>query len=188
MGRQLKIVVFFMVLLLAAANADAAGKKGTLELVGVPEDASPGRYHTESGLFFVDVTSFTDAWIKILFEDMEITGKKLEWHTKDNYFIFTEGARLEKDDFKLTSSVLEYFGEEEKLIAQGDVEVVTEDATVRSQHLVYEEETDEALFTVAVAVTFEEGTLKGEKFLMDRDANELVFFGVFQGEFETDSK
>lgn len=181
----LKVAAVFLILMLGSG---AESKTGTLELIGVPQDASPGHYHTESGLFFVDVTAFEDALIKILFEDMEIIGKKLEWHTKDNYFIFTETARLEKDDFKLTSSVLEYFSEEERLEAKGDVEVITEDATVRSQHLVYEEETDQALFTVEVVVVFEEGTLRGEKFLMDRGQNELVFYGVFQGEFETDSK
>ena len=187
MVRNRVFVLALLLPLVLGLGAAAEAKSGTLELIGVPEDVSAGHYHTESGVFFVDVSGLEEALIVIRFQEMEITGKKLEWHTKDDYFIFRDGAQLEKEDFRLVSNILEYFGEKEKLIAQGEVEVISDETTVRSQSLVYEEAADKALFTKEVIVILEEGTLQGEKFLMDRAKNELTFFGAFQGEFETNS-
>lgn len=181
------IIPAVLVLVFLGGVVGVWAKSGTLELKGVPQDVSAGSYDTQSGVFYVDVTDLEEAFVIIRFEDMEIVGKELEWHTKDDYFVFRNTARLEKEDFKVTGRILEYFGEKGELVVQGDVEVITEEATVHSQKLVYDEEKDEALFTEQVVVLFSEGTVQGEKFLMFVEKRKLTFFGIFQGEFETDS-
>ncbi len=177
-----------VVLILAGASLSmAAGQKGVLEITGVPEDVAAGRYDPEKGLFYADVSDLPEASIKVKFEEVRISGREMEWRTKDNYLIFKQSARFEKDDFELTADTVEYFGDEERLSAQGSVVVITEDATIYADRLVYDEKTDEALFTGAVKVIFADGTLRGEKFLMLMEKSELRFFGTFQGEFEVDS-
>lgn len=188
MNREKLCFMVILILLLTVSDGLLAKEKaGTLELIGVPSHVQGGWYHSDSGVFFVDVTEIEGAFVRVSYEDMEITGKKLEWHTKDDYFIFTDGAKLEKDDFVLESKTLEYYGNEEKLVAAGNVVAVTDDATVHSQTLVYLEETDEALFTDDVTVEVTDGRLQGQRFLMLVEKKEMQFFGPFQGQFSTDS-
>ncbi|HHY15486.1 MAG TPA: hypothetical protein GX521_05380 [Firmicutes bacterium] len=177
-----------VIFLVAGAGLSmAAGQKGVLNITGVPEDVAAGRYDPEEGLFYADVSDLAEALIEVKFEEVRISGKEMEWRTKDNYLIFRQSARLEKDDFELTADLVEYFGDEKRLHARGGVVVTTEDATVYADQLAYDEKTDEALFTGGVKVVFDDGTLRGEKFLMVMEKSELRFFGAFQGEFEVDS-
>lgn len=187
-SRMLIVVVLaFMLGLSGTQKALAQSQSGTLQIFGVPSDTVAGRYDPQAGTFAADVTGVADASIQVKFEEVQITGQKMEWRTKDNYLIFREAAKLTKEDFELTSQVVEYFGEEKRLVAAGSVVVITEDATVYADHLDYNEETDEALFTGQVRVVFTDGVLEGEKFLMLLSKSELQFFGSFQGEFKTDS-
>lgn len=165
----------------------AAGEQGVLEIIGVPEDVAAGRYDPEEGLFYADVSDLPEALIRVRFDEVLLSGKEMEWRTKDNYLIFKQGAWLEKDDFELSADVVEYFGDEERLCAEGSVVVITEDAAVYAERLTYDEKTDEALFTGGVTVVFEEGTVRGEKFVMRMEKSELRFFGPFQGEFKVNS-
>jgi lipopolysaccharide export system protein LptA len=185
--KRLFLFVTSLLLLVFVGDSMAKEKTGTLELIGVPSSIQGGWYDSNSGVFFVDLVEIEGAFVRVSYEDMQITGEKLEWHTKDDYFIFTEGAKLEKDDFVLESKTLEYYGNEEKLTAAGDVVVTTEDAVIRSQRLVYLEETDEALFTDDVIVEVAEGRLQGQRFLMFVEKKEMQFFGPFQGQFSVDS-
>lgn len=165
----------------------AANQKGVLEITGVPQDVAAGRYDPDAGVFYADVSELPEAQIRVEFEDVRISGKEMEWRTKDNYLLFRQSARLEREDFELWANQVEYFGEEERLAASGSVIVVTEDATIHSEQLTYDEKTDEALFTGEVLVIFNDGELRGEKFLMLMEKSELRFFGTFHGEFEIDS-
>lgn len=187
--RKNKILGMAVVILFVAGAglSLAASQKGVLEITGVPDDVAAGRYDPEEGLFYADVSDLPEASIRVKFEEVLISGQEMEWRTKDNYLIFKQSARLEKDDFELTADVVEYFGDDERLCAQGSVVVITEDATVYSDRLAYDEKTDEALFTGGVKVVFSDGTLQGERFLMLMEKSELRFFGAFQGEFEVDS-
>lgn len=185
--KRLFLFVTSLLVVVLAGGVMAKEKTGTLELIGVPSNIQGGWYDSNSGIFFVDVTEIDGAFVRVSYEKMQITGEKLEWHTKDDYFILTEGAKLEKDDFVLESKTLEYYGNEEKLVATGDVVATTEDAAVRSQTLVYLEETDEALFTGDVIVEITDGRLEGQRFLMFVEKKEMQFFGPFQGQFSTDS-
>src|SRR5690554_3737210 len=165
----------------------AQDQVGTLEITGVPAETSAGRYDRQSGVFFADVTEIEGALVHVTFEEVKLVGQKMEWRTEDNYLIFENDAKLNKDDFELTGDVVEYFGDEAKLHSTGNVVVVTDDATIYANNLVYDENTDEALFTGAVRVVFSDGVLEGERFLMLLEESELQFFGSFQGEFNTES-
>lgn len=181
------MVVSLLVLLLAASPIWAAeNESGRLEITGVPEDVTAGRYDRQAGVFSADVTAIEGALVKVIFEEVEIVGQKMEWRTDDNHLIFTTGATLTKEDFTITGDTIEYFGDEDRLHAQGSVVVTTDDATVYADEMVYDEETDEAVFTGKVKVVFEDGVLEGEKFVMFLEKSELQFFGAFQGLFNTD--
>lgn len=178
------LVIFFSVLGFALAE----NEKGTLEIIGVPNDVVAGRYDSDEGIFYADVTGVPDALIKVDFNEVLIFGYEMELNTKNNYAFFTNDARLEKDDFELTAKTIEYFGDDKILLAKDNVLVVTEDASVYADHLKYNEDDDEALFTGNVRVIFEDGEMEGEKFLMFLEKSELQFYGSFQGEFKTEDK
>lgn len=177
-----------ILLIIGAAYGSAAAKTGTLKILGVPQEVAAGSYDPKEGVFCADVGDLAEALILVDFGDLQITGRQMEWQTKENYLIFKKAARLEKADFELTADLLEYFGDEERLLAQDNVVVITEEATVFADRLSYDEKTDQALFTGAVKVVFADGVLEGERFLMLLEKSELQFFGAFQGEFKADSK
>ncbi|NMB01114.1 MAG: hypothetical protein GX971_06270 [Firmicutes bacterium] len=188
MIRRIRVFPLLLGLLVMATGIVWAEEKvGTLEITGVPTDQVTGRYDRQAQVFYADVTAFEDALIQVVFEEVQIIGKQMEWRTEDNYLIFSVGAKLTKDDFELTGDTIEYYGDESKLEATGNVVVTTEDATVYANELVYNEETDEALFIGQVRVIFEDGVLEGERFLMLLEKSELQFFGSFQGEFNSES-
>lgn len=186
-SRIMAFAVLSCIVAMGGAVALAQSQNGTLEIVGVPTEMVAGRYDPQEGVFFADVTAIAEASIQVKFEEVQITGQKMEWRTKDNYLLVTEKAKLYKDDFELTGDLVEYFGDEKRLEAKGNVIVITEDATIYANQLIYNEETDEAIFTGEVRVLFTDGVLEGEKFLMLLEKSELQFFGSFQGEFKTDS-
>lgn len=184
MNRKIVTLMVVVALLVTSGRfALAQSQVGTLEITGVPTDVAAGRYDREAGVFSADVREIDGASITVKLEDVEITGKTMEWRTDDNYLFFTVDARLTQDDFELTADQVEYFGDDKNLKAEGRVVVTTEDATVYADHLDYDEETDEALFTGNVRVVFSDGVLEGERFLMLLEKSELQFFGSFQGEF-----
>ncbi|NLM41758.1 MAG: hypothetical protein GX199_05560 [Firmicutes bacterium] len=187
MTKKLVGLMWLVVLWACACGMGLAqGQTGRLEITGVPPEVSTGRYDRQAGVFAADVSGIEGALIHVTFEEVQITGQKLEWRTDDDYLVFTQGAALTKEDFTLTADAVEYFGEEKKLRAAGNVVVITKDATVYADELDYNEETDEAVFTGKVKVEFEDGVLEGTKFVMLLEKSELQFFGAFQGLFNTE--
>lgn len=187
MNKKWFALVLLGLLVLAPAAVQAQGQTGTLEITGVPADTAAGRYDRQAGVFYADVAHLEGALVKVTLEEVTMVGRKMEWRTEDNYVLFTNEAKLNKEDFELTADLIEYFGDEKKLNAQGSVVVITDEATIYAQALEYDEETDQAIFTGQVRVVFEDGTLEGEKFLMLLEQSELQFFGSFQGEFNTEN-
>lgn len=182
------LIVISVIIFSTLGIALAENEKGTLEIIGVPSDVVAGRYDSDQGIFYADIKGIPDALIKVDFNEVLIFGYEMELNTKNNYALFTNNARLEKDDFELSAQTIEYFGDDKILFAKNEVLVVTEDATIYADHLEYNEEEDEALFTGNVRVIFEDGEVEGEKFLMLLEKSELQFYGSFQGEFKTEDK
>src|SRR5690554_2199136 len=108
-------VLFILVLIIFCSHLVpvlAESEKGRLEIVGVPDDVVAGRYDPDAGIFYADVREIPDALIKVNFDDVQILGYKMEWNTKDNYALFSNDAKLEKDDFELSAQIIEYFGDD----------------------------------------------------------------------------
>src|SRR5690554_1807090 len=187
MGKIKRLGLAALILLVVAGIGFAQGEKGRLAIVGVPEDRAVGRYDPEEGVFYADVREIPEAQIQVEMDGVRLSGRELEWRTKDNYLLLREAVHLERDDFELTADLVEYFGDQDRLTALGSVVVVMEDATIYCQQLVYDEEVDQAVFTGQVRVEFGDGVLVGEKFVMLMGKSELQFFGAFQGEFDLDS-
>ncbi len=41
----------------------------------------------KKGFFYADVSDLAEALIEVKFEEVRISGKEMEWRTKDNYLI-----------------------------------------------------------------------------------------------------
>ena len=110
--KRLFLFVTSLLVVVLAGGVMAKEKTGTLELIGVPSNIQGGWYDSNSGIFFVDVTEIDGAFVRLSYEKCRSRGE-VRMAYKDDYFIFTEGAKLEKDDFVLESKTLEYYGNEE---------------------------------------------------------------------------
>ncbi len=174
-------------LLLVSGSVLGAGRTGTLNMLGVPPDSRAGTYDAESGIFTADVTDIPGAAIQVVFDDMRMEGRQLEWRTKEEHLTFTQSVSLWRENMELEADWLEYDSSTQILKARGGVKVKTEDAVVHAEELVYSEETDEALFTGNVVVEFADGTVQGEKFVLQVEKKIMQFFGQFQGTFHSSS-
>ncbi|MGI6150043.1 MAG: hypothetical protein GX195_11460 [Firmicutes bacterium] len=174
-----------LIILLASPSVLGQGRTGTLHMVGVPPDVQGGTYDAGSGVFTADVSEIADALIRVIFDDMRIEGKQLEWRTKDEHLTFTDAVKLWREDLELEAEWVEYDSAAQLLTARGSVKVTTEDAVVYADELVYSEEKDEAVFTQNVVVEFADGTVRGEKFLLQVESKIMQFFGPFQGTFQS---
>lgn|GEM_PF-2224940 len=179
------------VVILALVLSPAAfgqGRTGTLHMIGVPIDVQAGTYDAGTGVFTADVRSIPEAVIQVVFDDMRIEGKQLEWRTKDEHLTFTKAVSLWREDLELQSDFLEYDSGAKLMTAKGNVKVTTEDATVYASQMVYNEDTDEALFTENVVVEFADGSVSGERFLLRVEQKIMQFFGPFQGSFQSSTE
>lgn len=179
------------VVILALVLSPAAfgqGRTGTLHMIGVPIDVQAGTYDAGMGVFTADVRSIPEAVIQVVFDDMRIEGKQLEWRTKDEHLTFTKAVSLWREDLELQSDFLEYDSGAKLMTAKGNVKVTTEDATVYASQMVYNEDTDEALFTENVVVEFADGSVSGERFLLRVEQKIMQFFGPFQGSFQSSTE
>jgi len=74
----------------------AQGEKGRLAIVGVPEDRAVGRYDPEEGVFYARCTEIPEAQIQVEMDGVRLSGRELEWRTKDNYLLLREAVHLGK--------------------------------------------------------------------------------------------
>ena len=97
-----------LIILLASPSVLGQGRTGTLHMVGVPPDVQGGTYDAGSGVFTADVSEIADALIRVIFDDMRIEGKQLEWRTKDEHLTFTDAVKLWREDLELEAEWVEY--------------------------------------------------------------------------------
>lgn len=155
--RLSKVFLGLVLLVLLVPNMVAANNnQGELELIGVPSDVVAGRFDNRAGVFTADLTEIEGAYIRITYDDMNITSKRVEWNTKDGM-----------------------------LLASVNVLLTTEDATIEAGELTYWEEEDRARFKHNVVVQLEDGTFYGEDFLLHLEDEQMEFFGPFRGQFST---
>gem|GEM_PF-4806205 len=150
--------VFFVIVLVMAmaliGSGSGLGRDGTMQIEGMPDDASGGRYDTQTGVFYGDVTAYEDALIRVFMNDTEIIAVVLEWHTKEDYMKATQGVTVFQNETVIRSDAMEYFGEE-----------------------------DEAHFSGTVRVELDDATFNGDRFVLNLETEEMQFFGSFSGEF-----
>ncbi len=157
---------------------------GYLELIGVPADQVAGEYDTKTGIFQADLRHIEGAYVKITYDKMIITGRVLEWHTKEDYLLVQVDVVLDKEKMHLTGDQIEYFSEEERMVAIGNLRVVTDDAVTLAERMNYYEEEDKAELFDDVVVTVDDGIFRGQHFVMFIDQEIMHFFGPFQGEIQ----
>ena len=157
---------------------------GYLELIGVPANQIAGEYDTKTGIFTADLRHIEGAYVKITYDKMIITGRVLEWRTKDDYLLVQVDAVLDKEKMHLTGDQIEYFSEEERMVAIGNIKVVTDDAVILATRMNYFEEVDKAELFDDVVVTVDDGIFRGQHFVMYIDQEIMHFYGPFQGEIQ----
>lgn len=187
-GKRIGLVLLVVVLTLAfvsSVGAQEVSEKSAvnLEIIGVPADYKAGGANVQTGIFLFDVRDIPDAYVSITYEDLIITGKLVEYRSKDNYLIVTVDAIIKREDMTITSDEVEYYTEKEKLLANGNVVVTTKDALVKAASMNYLRTEDRAEFMTDVIVELTDGKLLGDYFVMHIDAETMEFIGPFRGEF-----
>src|SRR5690625_3557238 len=108
----LVLLILLVLLGVGITHVGAESQVGTLEITGVPQEVTAGRYDRQMGLFYADVSEIDGALIQVSFEEVQIVGQQMEWRTEDNYVTFGKRAKLTKDDFELTGDTVEYYGDQ----------------------------------------------------------------------------